>query len=197
VMAEAPKILDRLEGEDAEHFAAVRRLLDEAGIGYRLDPTLVRGLDYYTRTVFSFDCDRLGAQSEIGGGGRYDALIEQLGGPPTPANGWAAGVERIMLALGEQPGEPRRDVFVAAPDGQRERALALVTELRRAGLSAEMDLAGRGLKGQMRHADRIGARQAVILQDDGPVELRDMESGEQREVAPEGIVEEISRSSRG
>jgi histidyl-tRNA synthetase len=197
VMSEAPKILDRLDGEDAEHFAAVRRLLDEAGIEYRLDPTLVRGLDYYTRTVFSLDCDRLGAQSEIGGGGRYDALIEQLGGPPTPANGWAAGVERIVLALDERPGEPQRDVFVAAPDGQRERALALVTELRRAGLSAEMDLAGRGLKGQMRHADRIGARQAVILQDDGSVELRDMESGEQREVAPEGIVEEISRSSTG
>jgi histidyl-tRNA synthetase len=193
VMAEAPKLLDRLEGEDAEHFAAVRRLLDDAGIEYRLDPTLVRGLDYYTRTVFSFECDRLGAQSELGGGGRYDRLVEQLGGPPTPAIGWAAGVERILLALGESAGEPRSDVFVAAPDGWRERALEVVTELRRAGVSAELDLAGRGLKGQMRHADRIGARRALILDEDGGAALRDMQTGDQREVDLAAAVDELKR----
>jgi histidyl-tRNA synthetase len=192
VMAEAPKILDALEGEDAEHFEAVRRLLDEAGLEYALDPMLVRGLDYYTRTVFAFVSSRLGAQSEIGGGGRYDGLIEQLGGPPTPANGWAVGIERILLALGEPEGEPRCDVFVAAADGQRERALALVTELRRTGLSAELDLAGRALKGQMRHADRVGARSTLILDEDGTAQLRDMDSGDQREVDPERIVEELA-----
>ena len=101
-MASAPTIVERLEGEDAEHFAEVRALLDAAGIAYEIDPTLVRGLDYYTRTIFSFVCEGLGAQSEVGGGGRYDGLIEQLGGPATPAIGWAAGIERILLALGEE-----------------------------------------------------------------------------------------------
>src|SRR5689334_19475701 len=145
VMASAPTIVERLEGEDAEHFAEVRALLDAAGIPYAIDPTLVRGLDYYTRTIFSFVCDQLGAQSEIGGGGRYDGLVEQLGGSPTPAVGFAAGIERILLALDEaEPAEPR-DAFVAiAEPGQRQRAMALAVELRRAGISAEVDLAGRG-----------------------------------------------------
>ena len=120
VMASAPTIVERLEGEDAEHFAEVRALLDAAGVAYEVDPTLVRGLDYYTRTIFSFVCDALGAQSEIGGGGRYDGLIEQLGGPPTPAVGWAAGIERILLALDEEERAAGRDAFVAiADDGQR------------------------------------------------------------------------------
>ena len=193
VMAEAPTILERLEGEDAEHFEAVRRLLEQAGISYSLDGTLVRGLDYYTRTVFSFTCEALGAQSEIGGGGRYDALVEQLGGPPTPAAGWAAGIERILLAIGEDDAKPSADVFVAAAEGQRERALALAGELRDAGLSAELDLADRGLKGQMRQADRVGARHAVILDEEGTAKLRDMESGEQREVDAEAIAAELGR----
>jgi histidyl-tRNA synthetase len=192
VMAEAPTMLERLDADDAEHFAAVRRLLDHAGIGYELDGTLVRGLDYYTRTVFAFECERLGAQSEIGGGGRYDRLVEELGGPPTPAVGWAAGVERILLALGEEAHEEPRDVFVAAADGQRERALALVAELRRAGMRAEMDLADRGLKGQMRHADRLGVAHAVILDEDGAAQLRDMRSGEQREIDLANLVEELA-----
>jgi histidyl-tRNA synthetase len=182
VMAEAPTILERLEDDDAEHFEAVRRLLDDAGVSYSLDGTLVRGLDYYTRTVFSFDCDRLGAQSEVGGGGRYDGLIEQLGGPATPGVGWAAGIERILLAAGAPGGEAAMDVFVAAAEGRREAALALVGELRRAGLSADLDLAARGLKGQMKQADRLGARRAVILDEAGTATLRDMASGEQSEV---------------
>jgi histidyl-tRNA synthetase len=191
VMAEAPTMLDRLEGEDAEHFAAVRRLLDRAGIEYELDGALVRGLDYYTRTVFEFHCARLGPQSQVAGGGRYDRLIELLGGPPTPANGWAAGIERIVLAIGSGGEEPRHDVFVAAEESQRERALALVTELRRAGLRADLDLAGRGMKGQMRQADRAGARHALILDSGGSLRLRDMRSGEQRQVSPERLVEEL------
>jgi histidyl-tRNA synthetase len=192
VMASAPTIVERLEGEDAEHFAEVRALLDAAGISYEIDPTLVRGLDYYTRTIFSFVCDQLGAQSEVGGGGRYDGLIEQLGGPPTPAIGWAAGIERILLALGEVEEPAARDAFLAVADpGQRRRALALANELRHAGLSAEVDLAGRGLKGQLKHADRIGARRVLILEADGTAQLRDMESGEQRPLDPADLIEAI------
>lgn len=193
VMASAPTIVDSLQGEDAEHFAEVRALLDAAGVAYEIDPTLVRGLDYYTRTIFSFVCERLGAQSEIGGGGRYDGLIEQLGGPPTPAVGWAAGIERILLALGEE-GEPgARDAFVAVADeGQRQRAMALVTELRHAGLAAETDLAGRGLKGQLKHADRIGARRVVILEAGGGAQLRDMRTGEQRPADTGKLIEEMT-----
>jgi histidyl-tRNA synthetase len=191
VMAGAPTMLERLEGDDAEHFAAVRRLLDQAGLSYELDGTMVRGLDYYTRTVFEFHCGRLGAQSQVAGGGRYDRLIELLGGPPTPANGWAAGVERILLAIGASVEEGPHDVFVAADDAQRERALALVTELRRTGLRADLDLAGRSMKGQMRHADRLGASHAVIIDADGSAQLRDMRSGEQREIELASVAEEL------
>jgi histidyl-tRNA synthetase len=182
VMASAPTMLDRLEGDDAEHFDAVRALVDQAGISYQVDPRLVRGLDYYTRTVFEMHCGALGAQSQVAGGGRYDGLVEALGGPATPACGWAAGVERILLALGQPEVSPRVDVFVAAADDQRGRAFALVQELRGAGLRAELDLAGRSLKGQMKHADRLGAERTVILDEDGAAEVRDMGSGEQREL---------------
>jgi histidyl-tRNA synthetase len=193
VMASAPTIVGSLEGEDAEHFAEVRALLDAAGISYVVDPTLVRGIDYYTRTIFSFVCDALGAQSEIGGGGRYDGLIEQLGGPATPAVGWAAGIERILLALNEEQEPAGRDAFVAIADpGQRQRAMALAVELRHAGLSAEVDLAGRGLKGQLKHADRLGARRVLILEADGSAQLREMSTGTQRAVDTGNLVDEMT-----
>jgi histidyl-tRNA synthetase len=193
VMASAPTIVGQLEGEDAEHFAEVRALLDAAGIAYVVDPTLVRGLDYYTRTIFSFVCDQLGAQSEIGGGGRYDGLIEQLGGPATPAVGFAAGIERILLALDEEVPAAGRDAFIAIADpGQRGRAMALAVELRHAGISVEVDLAGRGLKGQLKHANRIGAERVLILEADGSAQLRDMETGEQRAADPGNLVDEMT-----
>jgi histidyl-tRNA synthetase len=184
VMDEAPTLLERLDREDGEHFDAVRGQLDRNGLDYEIDPTLVRGLDYYTRTVFEFECERLGAQSGIGGGGRYDGLIEQLGGPPTPGCGWALGVDRIALALESAGGaEPERDgVFVVAGDEAREGALALVTELRRSGIRADLDLAGRAIKGQMKQADRFGARYALILGGGSKATLRDMSSGEEREI---------------
>jgi histidyl-tRNA synthetase len=197
VMDEAPTLLERLDQADAEHFDEVRQLLDRNGIDYQLDPTLVRGLDYYTRTVFEFECERLGAQSGIGGGGRYDGLIEQLGGPPTAANGWALGVDRVALALEAVDGgagdgiKPRRGVFLVAEGDDRARGLALVTELRRAGVAADLDLADRAVKGQMRQADRVGARYALILSGDGKATLRDMSSGEEREVDPSRVAEEI------
>jgi histidyl-tRNA synthetase len=192
VMAEAPTLLDRLSPEDAGHFGEVRSLLERNGVAYDVDPTLVRGLDYYTRTVFEFECDRLGAQSGLGGGGRYDGLVEQLGGPPTPAAGWAAGIERIVLALDQAEEQRTSQVFIVADEGSRERALALVTELRRAGLAADLDLGERAIKGQMKQADRAGARYALILEDGGEPVLRDMRSGEQREIEPGRLAEEIA-----
>ena len=191
VMAGAPTMLERLEGEDADHFAEVRALLDESGVAYELDSTLVRGLDYYNRTVFEYDCARLGAQSGVGGGGRYDGLVELLGGPPTPAVGWAAGIERILLAMGEDGERMPLWVFVVTTE-MRQRAFAIVRELREAGIGADLDLAGRSFKGQMKHADRSGALVALILEADGAVKLRDMRSGEQRELSPGSEVEAVT-----
>jgi histidyl-tRNA synthetase len=182
-MAEAPRLIDRLDPEDTMHFAEVRALLEEAGCAYELDFTLVRGLDYYTRTVFEFASDDLGAQSGVGGGGRYDGLVEQLGGPPTPGVGWAAGVERIMLAsqaATEGPAGTRAYVVVAKLD-ERAQAFRLVNSLRAAGIIAEMEQAGRSFKGQMKQADRVGATHVVIVGDS--LEVKEMATGVQREVA--------------
>jgi histidyl-tRNA synthetase len=199
-MRDAPKLLDRLAPEDAEHFGTVRALLDDADLEYELDPTLVRGLDYYTRTLFEFSSPDLGAQSGVGGGGRYDRLIEQLDGPSTAACGWAAGVERMLLAAGELPIAPELvDLFVAiaAPEGSRA-AFELAREARRAGLQAQLELAGRALRGQLRHADRIRARYVAIVQDGngGPVTLRDMESGEQQETEYARVIPTILKAPR-
>ena len=192
VMAQAPRLVDRLKPEDAEHFDEVRALLDEAGQEYELDPTLVRGLDYYTRTIFEFESDRLGAQRGLGGGGRYDGLVEQLGGPPTPGVGWAAGSERILLAAEGLRPHVQAPVFVAVekPEARRE-AFRLVLLLRTAGVRAEVEQAGRSLKGQMKHADRLGARATLIVGDG--IEVKDMASGEQRPAAsPEEAVRLVS-----
>ncbi len=181
VMAGAPRLLDSLSGDDAEHFSEVRALLDGAGVPYDVDPTLVRGLDYYTRTVFEFESSKLGAQSGVGGGGRYDGLVEQLGGPPTPGVGWAAGVERILLASEGSLGGPPRPVFVAiAEGGDRRVAFELVTALREAGIRSELEQAGRSMKGQLKHADRLEAK-AVAIVGEG-IEWKDMQTGEQRPV---------------
>jgi histidyl-tRNA synthetase len=197
VMRDAPILLDRLNDDDAEHFSQVRALLDDAGVRYELDPTLVRGLDYYTRTVFEFTSDELGAQSGVGGGGRYDGLIELLDGPPTPGVGWAAGVERMLLAARDVvPGTELVDLFVALakPDGTRI-AFELARDARRAGLQAQLELAGRSLKGQLKHADRIGARFVAIV-DNGHVALKDMASGEQRELTAPDVIPAILREGR-
>jgi histidyl-tRNA synthetase len=181
VMAAAPRLLDNLAPDDAEHFAEVRALLDGAGVSYDVDPTLVRGLDYYTRTVFELESSRLGAQSGVGGGGRYDGLVEQLGGPATPGVGWAAGIERILLATdGELGGFPRPVYVAVAEGGDRRAAFALVTALREAGIRSELEQAGRSIKGQLKHADRLDAK-AVAIVGDG-IEWKDMGTGDQRAV---------------
>jgi histidyl-tRNA synthetase len=201
VMAGAPKLLDRLSAEDAEHFEQVKSLLDVAGLRYELDPTLVRGLDYYTRTVFEFTSDALGAQSGVGGGGRYDRLIEQLGGQPTPGIGFAAGVERILLAGAEQPIAPDLvDLLVVVADRSDEIAgmagFELAREARRAGLAAQFELYGRSLKSALKHADRIDARYVAIVTDQQSATLKDMESGEQHELEIAGVIATILRGSR-
>ena len=197
VMKGAPKLLDRLSSEDAEHFAQVRLLLDDAGIKYDLDPTLVRGLDYYTRTVFEFSSDALGAQSGVGGGGRYDRLMELLDGPPTPGCGWAAGIERILLSAGELPVQADLvDLFVALVGADLGRtAFSLARDARRAGLNAQLELAGRSLRGQLKHADRIRARYVAIVGEEG-TSLKNMESGEQLELSPSEVIPTILRGSR-
>ena len=183
VMAEAPRLIDRISAEDAEHFEEVRALLDSAGIAYEIDSTLVRGLDYYTRTVFEFVSERLGAQAALGGGGRYDGLVEELGGPPTPGVGFAAGIERMLLAAGQVDADRGIDVFVA---GSGRDAFVLVGQLRQSGLRAQMEQAGRSLKGQLKQADRLGARWTVILGD--AIEVKDMDTGNQQRA---GSVDEV------
>ncbi|MEA2149942.1 MAG: histidyl-tRNA synthetase [Solirubrobacteraceae bacterium] len=194
VMESAPLLLHHLDADDAEHFATVRELLDAANLAYEVDPTLVRGMDYYTRTVFEFTSDALGAQSGVAGGGRYDGLVAMLGGPPTPGCGWAAGVERMLLAAADTPtAPPPVDLFVSFAEPGRTAAFRLIAEARTARLNAQMELAGRSRKGQLKQADRLGARYVAILDDDGGAVLKDMQGGEQRDVAAGEVVTRILR----
>jgi len=189
VLDEAPRLSDHLCPECREHFDAVLALVRAAGLEPNLDFRLVRGLDYYTRTTFEFNSDRLGAQSGVGGGGRYDGLVEQIGGRPTPGVGWGSGLERIALAMREPlAASSATGVYVIAfADDVRPAAFAVAQELRRGGVHAELDLAGRSPKGQLKQADRSGARFAVLLGlgelAEGDVRLRDMRGGGEEDVA--------------
>ena len=157
----------------------------------------MRGLDYYTRTVFEFESSALGAQSGVAGGGRYDGLIETLGGSHTPGMGWAAGVERILLSGAQDslPSAPEVvELYLALDDeGRRRDVFATLVDARRAGLHAQMEQGGRSLKGQLKHADRIGARQVAIF---GAAEivLKDLESGEQETVEVDAVVPRALRA---
>ena len=190
VMAGAPRLLDRLDADDAAHFAEVRELLDRAGVAHEIDATLVRGLDYYTRTLFEFTSDALGAQSGVAGGGRYDGLIEQLGGPPTPGIGWAAGIERILMASPERPAAaPALDLYVAF-EHARADAFAVLADARAAGLAAQMELAGRSLKGQLKQAERLGARFVAVVEGDS-VRLRDLRAGTEEALPRAAVVDRL------
>jgi histidyl-tRNA synthetase len=225
VLESAPRLLEHLSDDDAEHFTQVRELLDVANVSYEVDSTLVRGLDYYMRTVFEFTSEALGAQSGVGGGGRYDGLVEQLGGSPTPGMGWAAGVERILLAgdaqpaavrpvdlfvaLEEQPRADRRgerkDDFQGSPasggrsprprGASRRTAFGLLGAARSAGLTAQIELAGRSLKGQLGHANALGARYVAIV-GDGETVLKDMQGGGQERIATDTVVHAVLRGLR-
>ncbi len=190
VMAGAPRLLDRLEADDAAHFAEVRELLDRAGVAHEIDATLVRGLDYYTRTLFEFTSDALGAQSGVAGGGRYDGLIEQLGGPPTPGIGWAAGIERILMASPEHPAAARAPDLYVAFEHARADAFAVLADARAAGLAAQMELAGRSLKGQLKQAERLGARFVAVVEGDS-VRLRDLRAGTEETVPRDAVVDRL------
>ena len=166
----APKIGESLCDECSEHFARVREGLDAYGVRYTLEPTLVRGLDYYTRTTFEFKDEAIGAQDSICGGGRYDGLIEAIGGPPTPGIGFGAGIERLLISMEEaglEAEQPTIDMFFAFESAaDRARVLPLVADLRRRGLSVDADYAGRSLKGQLTQAQRLGAAKIVIVEGD-------------------------------
>ncbi|MFB7418782.1 histidine--tRNA ligase [Streptomyces sp. NPDC056121] len=193
----APSLRDYLcDGCKAYH-EQVRELLTAEGVGYEDDEKLVRGLDYYTRTTFEFVHDGLGSQSAVGGGGRYDGLSEMIGGPSLPSVGWALGVDRTVLALEAEGVElelPSTTSVFAVPLGDEARRVLFskVTELRRAGVSADFSYGGKGLKGAMKNANRSGARFTIVAGErdlaDGVVQLKDMESGEQDAVAVDEIV---------
>jgi histidyl-tRNA synthetase len=165
LLLDAPKIGESLCDACREHFERVREYLDAYGVRYELAPTLVRGLDYYTRTSFEFKDEAIGAKDTICGGGRYDGLIEEIGGPPTPGIGFGAGIERLLLSIGAERAEPAHvDVFFVCEDlAGRTRVLPLLAELRRRGLRADMDYAGRSVKGQLTQAGRLGAGWTVIV----------------------------------
>jgi histidyl-tRNA synthetase len=192
VMAKAPRLIDRLPQEDLDHFAEVQDLLRAADLTYSVDTTLVRGLDYYTRTLFEFQSGALeAAQNTLGGGGRYDGLAEAIGGPATPGMGWAAGVERMLMASTQAPpGELPVDLYVAYEPGHKQAAFKLAADARLAGHSARLELAGRSLKGQLKQASRTRARYVAIFGDEG-VQLRDRDGGEDKLVTPESVMHHI------
>ena len=204
VMAGAPKISDHLCDDCREHYEAVKALLDGAGVVYEEDYKLVRGLDYYTRTVFEVQVDDgMGAQNAIGGGGRYDKLAEEVGGRPTPGLGFALGFERCVLALEaaghEFPRAQRCDLFVACVDDSvRARAFALVQECRDAGFICEMDHQKRSLKSQFKLADKLGAARVAVLGPDelaeGVATLRDMGTHTEAKVRLDEVVGELGRA---
>ncbi|MEE1244374.1 MAG: histidine--tRNA ligase [Acutalibacteraceae bacterium] len=200
IAANAPVVLDYLCDGCAEHFTQVKKHLDAAGIKYTVNPHIVRGLDYYTRTVFEFVSGDIGAQSTVCGGGRYDGLISQMGGQPTASLGFAMGIERLMLVLESQKTElPKQsgcDLFIAQM-GEKAAlaATALCNDLRADGFKVQTDICGKGLKAQMKYADKIGASFTMVLGDNEleteKANLKNMENGEITEVSLENLSEDL------
>jgi histidyl-tRNA synthetase len=201
-MAEAPLLRDELCDDCAAHYAAVKESLTSLAIPFVEDPRLVRGLDYYTRTVFEVQVDTgLGSQNAIGGGGRYDRLMEEYGGPPTPGLGFALGFERTLLAMqatgAAVPVPPIAQVYVARVDDTvAAQVFDIASELRDAGIASEMDHQARSLKSQFKQADRLGAHLVVVVGPDeiaaGQVTVRDMGSKEETRVALEAVAAFVS-----
>jgi histidyl-tRNA synthetase len=184
----APAVVDHLCGGCANHFEAVRGHLTDIAVPFTVNPRMVRGLDYYTKTTFEMVTDRLGAQSAVAAGGRYDRLVADLGGPPLPGIGFAMGEERLALLLGtREDATPRPVLFIATLGAEAERfGFRLLTHLQRQGSYAEMEYAGKSLKAQLRRADKLGAEKVLILGGDelarGVAQLRDMAAGSQEEL---------------
>ena len=191
VAKDAPTVLEYICDDCSSHFERVKTFLNAADVEYTVNPTIVRGLDYYTRTVFEFVTDCIGAQSTVCGGGRYDGLIEELGGQPTPSLGFAMGIERLLMVMEAQnieiPKPATCDLYIAAlGDDAEVKAFGLVKELREASLVAECDIVGRGLRAQMKYANKIGAKFSMVIGDDdisaNTAKVKNMFSGEQFEV---------------
>lgn len=198
IMADAPSIMDSLCDACVTHFRAFKEYLLLAEVAFVPDHHLVRGLDYYTRTTFEIQTDRLGAQNAVAGGGRYDGLVELLGGPSHPAIGFAVGMERVIALLKEMGpcAQQSPDLFVAALGEIAQKiSFTWIQELRKAGVAVEMDYASRGLKAQLKYADRLGAKKVLIIGENelksGKVILRDMSSGVQEKIHLDGLVEKL------
>lgn len=204
MLAEAPLMLDHLSDSSREHFETVTGLLDDLGVGYTINPRMVRGLDYYTKTCFEFVHDGLGAQSGIGGGGRYDGLMAQLGGQDLSGIGFGLGVDRALLALEAEEKKAstgrRVDVYgVALGQEAKRRMVGIVEDLRERGVAADMSYGDRGLKGAMKGADRAGALYALVLGDkelaEGTVTVKDLGAHEQHEVDLAAVVELLAEKT--
>lgn len=187
----APSILDYLCEDCKAHFEKVKAALTALGISYQINDRIVRGLDYYTRTVFEFTTNDLGSQGTVCGGGRYDGLVEELGGPAMPALGFGLGLDRLLLLMEAQkiefPQAQKCDLYIASiGDAARQKSLVLAAELRSSGIAAAFDDLGRGLKAQMKYANKIGARYSMVLGDDEltnqKVSVKNMETGEQNDL---------------
>lgn len=198
VTAEAPSVLDFLCEDCSSHHGKVVNLLDKLGVEYQVDPKIVRGLDYYTKTVFEFVKDDIGAKSTVCGGGRYNNLVAEVGGKPCPAVGFGLGLERLLLTIEacgiEIPNEEKVKVYIA-PLNQSVYAMDVVARLRAEGVSAMCDVAGRSVKAQMKYADKLGAEYVVVIGDneiaEGVVTLKNMKTGESESVALSQLVNTI------
>ncbi len=191
---DAPSFADHLNQASRDFFKTVQDGLGAAGIGFQVDPGLVRGLDYYTHTAFEFVTSHLGAQGTVIGGGRYDGLIAELGGPPTAGIGWAGGIERLMMLCNEPPAEPRAVMIVPLGAAAEAKALGIARALRRQGITVEQDYRG-NMKRRLQRANKLNARAAIIIGDDelakGVAQLKDFDSGEQREVALDALADAL------
>ena len=200
ISKDAPAILDYICDDCSAHFESVKKYLDAMNIEYIVNPRIVRGLDYYTRTVFEFVSNDIGAQGTVCGGGRYDGLIEELGGPHTPSLGFAMGTGRLLMLLAAQgielPSPTSCEIYIA-PMGEAAslEAMRIVSDMRASGISAQTDVAGRSLKAQMKYADKIGARYTMVLGDNeieqGKANIKNMDSGDVTEVELEDLAEDF------
>ena len=200
----APKIVDYLCPDCRAHFERVKSILDASKLPYTVNPRIVRGLDYYTRTVFEFVSDSIGAQGTVCGGGRYDGLVKELGGPDTPAIGFAAGIERLMLLMENVgapfPEEPKISIYIAGMDDlTRQKSLEIATSLRAAGVSCEVDHMSRSIKAQMRYADKLGAKYVAVIGEaelkEGTVNIKRMSDGSEAAVKIQQICEYLKEES--
>ncbi len=195
IAANAPRMIDYICEECTEHFEAVKKDLDAMGVEYKVNPSIVRGLDYYTRTVFEFISGDIGAQAAVGGGGRYDGLFRLMGGPDTPAVGFAMGIERLKMVMEAQgiefPADEKTMIYLA-PMGRNAavKCMEICRQLRAEGFSAETDLSGRSVKAQMKYADKMGFKFTCVIGDseleNGTVKIKNMETGEQTEAPIDG-----------